>query len=332
MASGTARLLTLLELLQSHETITGSDIAARMDVDVRSVRRYIRALQAMGIPVEAERGRYGAYWLDRGFRLPPMMFSEDEAVALTLGLMVMRALPFPVDAPSVTGALAKIERVMPQSMLERSRALQAALHFSTFEPPVTVEAHLVQLLTRAIDQRQRVRITYQAWQAEGAERDIDPYGIVFHDGWWYAVGYCHLRRDVRTFRLDRIQSAEKREATFAFPSDFDVKAHVVRSLSDPPGIASIEVVFEASLEGVKRALPPELGTLEAIEGGVRFRRPAYRMDWVAALLLAVPFPFRVVQPPELVTMMRALAKRAAAFLDDDMLDTHLETALHEEQA
>lgn len=322
MASGTARLLTVLELLQSREMMTGSEIAARMNVDVRSVRRYIQALQEMGIPVDAERGRYGAYRLDRGFRLPPMMFTEEEAVALTLGLMVMRALHFPVDQAGVAGAQAKIERVMPQAALDRSRSLQSALHFSTVHAPIPVDSRVVQVLATAISQRLRVQIAYRTWNDEPSQRTIDPYGIVFQDGWWYVSGFCHLRQDVRTFRLDRIQSTESTGIAFAYPSDFDIVGHVVTSLSDPPGMATIEVLFKASLDEARRSLPPELGSLVVVEEGVMLRRPAYRLEWVAALLLTLPFHIHIVQPPELHDIMRSLAEKAAALLDT--------TIIHEE--
>jgi predicted DNA-binding transcriptional regulator YafY len=128
------RLLAVLELLQARHEMTGAEIAERLEVDPRSVRRYIKTLQEMGIPIEGERGRYGAYRLDRGYKLPPMMFSEDEAVALTLGLMVIRAFRFPIAQVSVTGALAKVERVMPQALLDRTLALQNSLHFNFLLP------------------------------------------------------------------------------------------------------------------------------------------------------------------------------------------------------
>src|SRR5690349_546301 len=116
MYSPTARLLTVLELLQSYKHISGTDLARRLEVDVRTVRRYIVTLQDMGIPVEAERGPYGAYQLQRGYKLPPLMFNDAEAVAITLGLLAIREMRFPVDVAAVEGALAKTERVMPEKL------------------------------------------------------------------------------------------------------------------------------------------------------------------------------------------------------------------------
>src|SRR6185436_5479195 len=126
MYSPTTRLLTVLELLQSYKQISGPDIARRLEIDVRTVRRYIVMLQDMGIPVEAERGPYGAYQLQRGHRLPPLLYNDAEAVALTLGLLAIRELQFPVDVVAVEGALAKTERLLPANVFQQVRGLQEA--------------------------------------------------------------------------------------------------------------------------------------------------------------------------------------------------------------
>src|SRR5215813_5410478 len=124
MYSPTTRLLALLEILQSYKQMSGSELARRLEVDVRTVRRYIVMLQDMGIPVEAERGPYGAYQLQRGHKLPPLMFTDAEVVALTLGLLAIREYRFPVEMAAVEGALAKTERVMPEKLFYQARGLQ----------------------------------------------------------------------------------------------------------------------------------------------------------------------------------------------------------------
>jgi predicted DNA-binding transcriptional regulator YafY len=315
MAAGTMRLLAVLELLQSRREMTGAEIAERLHVDTRSVRRYIKSLQDMGIPIEGERGRYGAYRLDRGFKLPPMMFTEDEAVALTLGLMVIRAFQFPVDLTGVAGALAKIERVMPATLLNHTLALQETMHFSTIMSPILIDNAVVRTLTTAMKHGRRLKVDYQSWKDERTERLFDPYGIVFHEGWWYVAGYCHLRRDIRTFRIDRIRQIEQMGELFTRPVDFDAVGHVMKSLSYPTGIETVEVLFITSLDEAKRAIPAELGTLELTDAGVLFRRPAYNLKWVAPILLSVDFPIRIIRPVELKTMMKALGEKAKQMID-----------------
>src|SRR5690606_130630 len=135
MYSPTTRVLTVLELLQSYQRMSGAEIARRLEVDRRTVRRYIVMLQDMGIPVEAERGPYGAYQLQRGYKLPPLMFTDAEAVALTLALLAVRELRFPVAVAAIEGALAKTERVMPDKLLQQARALQEAITFKVTPPP-----------------------------------------------------------------------------------------------------------------------------------------------------------------------------------------------------
>ncbi|MBV9786592.1 MAG: HTH domain-containing protein, partial [Chloroflexi bacterium] len=150
MYSPTTRLLTVLELLQSYKQMSGPEMARRLEIDVRTVRRYIVMLQDMGIPVEAERGPYGAYQLQRGHRLPPLMFTDSEAIALTLGLLAIREFRFPVDVAAVEGALAKTERVMPSRLLQQARGLQEAIIFHVTQPSVVLDNDLVVSLSSAV--------------------------------------------------------------------------------------------------------------------------------------------------------------------------------------
>ncbi|NJM07360.1 YafY family transcriptional regulator [Candidatus Gracilibacteria bacterium] len=315
MAAGTMRLLAVLELLQSRHEMTGAALAERLQVDVRSIRRYIKALQEMGIPIEGERGRYGAYHLDRGFKLPPLMFHEDEAVAVTLGLMVIRALQLPIDSVSAMGVLAKIERVLPEALLSRTLALQETLHVQYAPPHAAAQNSVVKVLLAAMHQGRRLQVTYASWDDKQTERAFDPYGIVFHEGWWYVVGCCHLRGALRTLRVDRIQQTELRAELFVRPADFDAVGQVRQALNQPDGIAAVEVLLLTSFANAQRALPAELGTLEVVADGVMFRRPAYRLEWIAPLLLSLDFPIRILQPPELKTLLRRLSDKARAMSD-----------------
>src|SRR5690349_1996995 len=122
--SPVTRLLTVLDLLQSRPGVTAAHLAERLEVEARSVRRYITMLQEMGIPVEAERGRYGGYRLRPGFKLPPLMWTEDEALAITLGLQAVRQLGLAQTMPTIESALAKVERVLPLALRERVQAVQ----------------------------------------------------------------------------------------------------------------------------------------------------------------------------------------------------------------
>ena len=317
MYSPTTRLLSVLELLQSRKRMSGSEIAQRLEVDPRTVRRYIVMLQNMGIPVEAERGPYGNYQLRRGHRIPPLMFTESEAIALTLGLLTIREFRFPVEVAAVESALAKTERVMPDKLLQQARALQETIIFHIDFLPNRVENNFVAMLSSAVQQRQRVRLTYLSWEGDKTEREFDPYGIVFNEGFWYTAGYCHLRHDLRTFRLDRISALEPREHTFDRPADFDELEHVLTSLFSRPGAEQVEILMKTTLEHAQQFTSPDLGTLEETEQGVIFRRAAIHLEWVAFFLMCLDFPVVVIQPEPLRETLRQMAAKAFRMTGDE---------------
>jgi predicted DNA-binding transcriptional regulator YafY len=317
MYSPTTRLLSVLELLQSRRQMSGSEIAQRLEVDPRTVRRYIVMLQDMGIPVEAERGSYGSYQLRRGHRIPPLMFTDSEATALTLGLLAIREFRFPVELAAVESALAKTERVLPEKLLNQARALQETITFHLDFLPSRVDNNFVAILSSAVQQRQQVHLRYQSLDGQESERDFDPYGIVFNEGFWYTAGYCHLRRDLRTFRLDRITALESLERTFERPEDFDVLGHVLSSLFSRQGVEQIEVLMKTTLEHARQVTSPDMGTLEETEEGVILRRAALHLEWVAFFLMCLDFPVVVIQTAGLRETLRKMASKALQMTGDE---------------
>jgi predicted DNA-binding transcriptional regulator YafY len=310
MYSPTTRLLTVLELLQSHQQMSGAEIARRLEVDGRTVRRYIVMLQDMGIPVEGERGPYGAYQLRRGYKLPPLMFTDGEAIALTLGLLAIRELQFPVDPTAVEGALAKTERVLPEKLLLQARALRDAITFNLLPSPAPLENDFVAPLSLAVQQRQPVLLRYRSWRGEETQRRFDPYGIVYNEGYWYTAGYCHLRQDLRTFRLDRMVALEPLEGGFERPPDFDVLDHVMASLATTPGIYPVKVLLQTSIEDARQVISPGMGHMEETPEGVILRRSATQLEWIASFLLSLDIPVQVLQPPELRKILKEIAAKA----------------------
>jgi predicted DNA-binding transcriptional regulator YafY len=321
----TTRVLTVLELLQSRSRMSGAELAERLEVDPRTVRRYITMLQELGVPVESEPGRYGGYRLRPGYKLPPMMFTEEEALALSLGLLVARRLGLSEAAPAVEGALAKLDRVLPDQLRGRIQAVQGALAFTplrgTNRP--SDPSHLL-ALTSAAQQTRRVHLRYRAGP-ELTERDIDPYGVVHHHGRWYVVGWCHLRDDVRMFRLDRVVAAEPRQVTFARPLDFDCAEYVLHSLATMPYGTPIQVLLELSIDEARRRIAPDTGTLEVTRGGVLLRTQADNFDWMARLLVQIGCPFRVLNPPELRDALRQLARQIARYARRQALQPRAKT-------
>ncbi len=304
------RVLTILEMLQTRHRLSGPELAARLEVNTRTVRRYITMLQDLGFPIEAERGRHGFYRLRPGFKLPPLMFTDEEALALTLGLLAVRRLGLTVAAPAVEGALAKIERILPQMLQDRVRAVQETLSL-TFPPyNVNTSSEILLTLCTAAQLERRVFLRYQAWESTASEREVDVYGLVYRGGYWYSVGYCHLRHDLRVFRLDRIDQAEMRDETFTRPLDFDCVEYVMHALSNTPATWPVEVLVETSLEELRQIIQPAVASLEQTSQGVMLRCSVGNLRWLAeTMLVRMEWPFIVLTPPELKDELRRVAAR-----------------------
>lgn len=304
----TTRVLAALELLQSRQRLGGAELAERLAVDGRTVRRYITILQDLGIPVEAERGRYGGYRLRPGFKLPPLMFSDDEAQAVVLGLLAARQLGLTAAAPAVEGALAKLGRVLPAALRVEVQAVQDALALDLPPADAPPAGDTVRTFSLAAQARQPVWLRYRSGaDAAVTERLFDPYGVVYRAGRWYTVGYCHLRADLRTFRLDRVLAAELRDGSFLRPPGFDSLAFLLETLVAMPGAWAVEVLLETTLGEARRRVSPALAALTEEPGGVLLRCYVQDLPWLARYLAGLPWPFVVRQPPELRAALRDLA-------------------------
>lgn len=314
----TTRVLAALELLQVHRRLSGAELAARLEVDRRTVRRYITMLQDLGIPIEAEQGRHGGYRLRPNFKLPPLMFMEDEALGLALGLLAARRIGFAADAAAIEAALAKIERVLPPNLREHLVALQGTIALDLRESDVPPMGALVAAFGAAARLRRRVRLRYRSRDREETERQVDPYGVVYHAAVWYLVGHCHLRGDVRVFRLDRVLGAEwcDEAATFAPPADFDSLDYVTRSLATTPRAYAVAVTLFTSPELVRRQLPASLVTLEATAEGALLRCTTDSLRWIAALIAGLDCDFAVHEPDELRAAIRELGARLAMLVEE----------------
>jgi predicted DNA-binding transcriptional regulator YafY len=314
MQTPTARLLELLELLQTRPLTTGGEIAQRLAIDARTVRRYIAALQELGIPVEGQRGVGGGYRVRPGYRLPPLMLSDDEAVIVVLGLMAARRQGLDTEAGSVDGALAKIHRVLPDLLRRRVEALETTLGFTAAERSgAPVAGDTVLLLADAVRRGRRVRTAYRAYSGERTRRELSPYGLVVHAGRWYLAAHDHLREDLRTFRIDRMRSTRIVDgvATPA-PEGFDAVEHVSRSLARAPWGTEVEVTLELPVDQAAGRLPATLAELVETREGTLLRMRVDSLDWMAGTLASLGCAFTVHAPDELRASVRALAERLAA--------------------
>jgi predicted DNA-binding transcriptional regulator YafY len=311
VARPTTRVLTLLELLQANPRLGGTELAERLGVDPRTVRRDVARLQELGIPVVAERGRYGGYRLLPGYKLPPLMLTDDEATAVVLGLLAGRRLGLATSTPGAAdSALAKLTRVLPAALRERTEAVQATLDFTLPARPGQAPATAtVLVLAEATRRRRRVHVRYRSFKGRDSERDLDPYALVFHAGRWYVTGLDHASGEVRTFRLDRILAAEPGTAGFDVPDQFDPVEQVADALARAPWTWDVQVLLAVPIEEARRRLPPGVATLAEADGGVLLRARAERLDGMARMLAGLGWPFTIVTPDELRAEVLALARR-----------------------
>ena len=310
----TARLLELLELLQTQTLTTGQEIADKLSIDRRTARRYVAALQDLGIPVEGQRGVGGGYRIRPGYRLPPLMLTDDEAVVVALGVFAARRLGLSASDESVEGALAKLHRVLPDTLRRRVEALEATLDF-TARPArgVPVAGDRVLLLAEAIRRRRRLRATYRAFSGDQTRRDLSPHGLVVHSGRWYLAAHDHLRNDLRTFRVDRMQRVRVvEEPAVAPPDSFDAVAHVTTSIARVAWPWEVEVLLELPVDQAARRVPATLAELVDEDGRTLLRMRVGSLDWMAAVLAGLGCTFVIHKPEELRASVRDLGNRLAA--------------------
>ncbi|WP_432519668.1 helix-turn-helix transcriptional regulator [Kineococcus sp. SYSU DK006] len=318
MSSPTARVLAMLELLQAGGQRTVGDLAVRLGVDERTVRRYAEHLADLGIPVQAQRGRYGGYRLSPGYKLPPLMLTDDEAVAVVLGLRAAeRAGLATTDHSATASALAKVSRVLPRSLSQRLDSLVSSARFTTpARAGSPAGADTLLDLAWAAQARRTVVIAYTAWDGQESQRELDLYGLVFHGGRWYATGHDHGRDDVRTFRLDRIASVRQGDGScdgsYVVPADFDATVQVVSGIAAVGWSHEVAVVLRTTLAAASERLPPSVGRLSEHPDGVLLQTRVEHLAGMARMLAGLGWDFEVITPDALREEVLALSDRLRA--------------------
>ncbi len=306
------RVFTVLEILQARDYVTGAELAERLEVDLRTVQRYIVRLRDLKIPIDSSRGVGGAYRLRAGFRLPPLLLTNEEAFALSLGLRALRQIGLSAFAPATESTLTKLERVMPEKLRESIRTVEDVV---ALEPGPWVVSTSVECLVRAasaIRTGRRVRFGYRSHDGSGSRRQIEPYGVIHTDGRWYLIGYCLSRRALRTFRLDRIADLEIGTATFRRPAGFDAQRYLHEHMPFVQSEYQIDVWVDMPLEEVGREIAPWRIATEAERGGTRLRCGRDRLEMMAALLLSLGRRIEVRSPAELRRTFRKMGRQALA--------------------
>ncbi|MGW4922651.1 helix-turn-helix transcriptional regulator [Streptomyces parvulus] len=309
-----ARLLTLLSLLQTPREWPGGELADRLGVSRRTVRRDIDRLRELGYPVQATMGADGGYRLVAGKAMPPLVLDDEEAVAIAVGLRAGAGHAVEgLDEASVR-ALAKLEQVLPSRLRHRVTTLQAATTPMTTGDGPSIATGTLTVMASTVAGHERLRFAYRAGDGTESRRVTEPYRLVSTGRRWYLIAYDLDREDWRTFRVDRVSEPFATGARFT-PRELptgDAAEYLRRSMQRRNDSYEVDVLFLDAPEVVAARLPQWIGTPEAAEGGASCVLRATVSDapeWMAVRLAMTGLEFRVRQPAELVDRVRELGAR-----------------------
>ena len=310
--STSSRLLALLSLLQTPRAWSGSEIADRLEVSRRTVRRDVDRLRDLGYPVEGTVGVDGGYRLAAGAEMPPLLLDDDEAVATAIGLRTAATNAVTgIDEASVR-ALAKLEQVMPPRLRSRFAGMVAATGSLDWGEP-GVDPAILTTIARAIGSGERLRFRYRAADEEESRRDVEPNGLVVVGRRWYLVAWDVDRDDWRTFRVDRIEdpwTTRSRDARHELPDGLDPAEFVERqTLAQAPTYEMVATI-EAPAAHVARRMGEAALEIEPVgEDRCRITGAADTLPWLAFRLLQLDADFEVHEPPELREYLERLGER-----------------------
>ena len=312
MLETSARLLRLLSLLQSRRDWTGAELAGRLDVGLRTVRRDIDRLRDLGYPVDATPGVAGGYRLGVGAGLPPLLLDDEEAVAVAISLHTATTGSVAGLEESSLRALTKLQQTLPSRLRHRISAFHATTVPLAGPGQDQVDPDLLTTVAAACRDQRRLRLRYPG--REGVSiRDVEPHRLVHTPRRWYLLAWDTGRGDWRTFRVDRIQPPlgppGARFTPRAMPAD-DVAAYVSQAISSAPYRYQARLLIHAPAAAVARRTSPAAGRLEALdEHSCVLHTGSNSLEELALYVAVKGFDFEVLDPPELVPVLRALSER-----------------------
>ncbi len=311
MSNTATRLITLILLLQRQPNQKAAGLAKELGVSVRSLHRYFAMLEEIGIPVYSERGPYGGFSLVRGYRMPPLVFTPEEAVAVHLGASLVEEIWGQLYREAAHAALVKLDNVLPDEQRREVAWARQAL-FATGMQRADLESltPTLEMLRRAAREHRQVRMAYLGRsQSEPVLRDLDPYALVHRWGWWYVVGYCHMRRAARTFRVDRIRELAVLPEKFEPPTDFNLQAYLENETQIQPSVTARLRFAPEAAQAVRESRAYWETVEEQPDGSLVVAYAAPALEWAASTALAYGPVVEVLEPPELCQMVAQWAAR-----------------------
>ena len=320
MSNVATRLISIILMLQRRGTLKASELAEELGVSERTIHRYMGMLDELGIPIYSERGPYGGFSLVRGYKLPPLIFTPEEATALYLGAELVKDVWGASYFDAAVGATAKLDNVLPDALLQEVKQVQRGLLVTGWlRRDYGPWAPILDNLRRCVARRRRVQLLYRSFHQQVTSRIMDPYALALQWGNWYLVGYCHLRGDLRTFRVDRIQEVEPTGESFEFPADFSAREYLQRMAEERPATYyRVAVRFEPEVAHIVRERREEWQEIvDHDDGSVTLAFEASDLAWPCRWVLTYQDRATVLGPPELAAMVRDAAQAIAARYADD---------------
>jgi predicted DNA-binding transcriptional regulator YafY len=313
MLETSARLLRLLSLLQSTRDWTGPELADRLDVSPRTVRKDVDRLRNLGYAIDATRGAAGGYRLGIGTAMPPLLLDDDEAVAIVIGLSQVSHSGVSGTEVASISALTKIEQMLPSRLRNRVNALhEASTRVPDDSPPPGVDSEVLGAIATSRRNREKVRIGYTRHDGATSRRIVEPHHLVNWGRRWYLVAWDEDRDDWRTFRVDRIASVHPTGLTFTSrePPESDISRYIALNVSRAGWTYTATFEVAASVEEVLARINPAVGTVEPIDDSLCILRSgADDLSTIAVNIGTLGYEFRVLDPPELTTYLRDIAER-----------------------
>jgi predicted DNA-binding transcriptional regulator YafY len=311
MSQTSSRLLELLSLLQGRRYWPGGELADRLEVSGRTIRRDVERLRQLGYPVESLTGRAGGYQLRAGSAMPPLLLDDEEAIAIAVGLRTAaRASVTGIERTAVR-ALVKLEQVLPAHLRRRVAALGSAT-FTLPAPGPTVDPQHLTVIAAACRDCECLRFAYRSHDGTDSRREVEPDSLVNHGRRWYLVAWDRRREDWRTFRIDRLAKPAASGVRFTprrLPAK-DAAAYVEQSITAAPNRFEALVTLHATAEEITSRVPAYWGTIVPVDAHTcEFRAGDDDLGWLAMRIAMLGVEFEVREPPELLEHLRALASR-----------------------
>ncbi|MBN1934485.1 MAG: YafY family transcriptional regulator [Anaerolineae bacterium] len=311
MSNVATRLLSLIMLLQSRPSWKAAELCDELRVSERTVHRYMAMLEEMGIPLYSERGPYGGFSLLRGYKLPPLIFTAEEATVLYMGANLMGEIWGQTYEAAVTSVTAKLDNVLPDDLRHevtqaRQNLVVSGLTARDYRPWNPI----IHKLRECIANHHCVSIQYHSFGLELTERVIEPYALTLQWGLWYLVGFCRLRQDLRTFRIDRIQQITPIKECFVIPRDFDVREYMARMMHFEPTYR-VEIHLDHSVAAqIRERQGHWMQIQDHSDGSITARFGVATLDWVLGWTLSYGNKAKVLAPSELIEQIKTTAQGA----------------------